>query len=257
MTGDGLVRLNGDSSWERKTWSDRNDLAGNTRFLVYSRWLSMDATAEDKAIVLQRVAHVRSSRMNDGRVVVRPQQWAAPNLAQYRIPLRFAPVPGHTDMLIAAPTARLQPGLYSLSFRAPESWSSRFGVGWTHVAISQYKSRYCVDKLPQGFVPCQGPVTIAANTGNLSIRHLTSSRMDGNGPPRVVIVGDIVNTSTSEVSVPPFNVSLLGARHQVLQSLHDVNVNMPAMMPGRSYRFRIVVTNAATGATQVRVTPAA
>lgn len=256
VTSDGLVRLNGDKSWEVSTWNDRNDLNGNVRFLVYSRWISMDAAPGDQAIVLQRVAHVRSIRAADGTVTRKPDVWDAPNLPQYRIPLRFAPVEGHSDMLIAAPEGRLPPGLYQLSFHGPENWSSRLGVAWPSVAAGQYDSKYCVDKLPQGFVPC-GQEAVAATSTDIAIRDLRSSRMTGDGPPRLVIDGNVVNTSQAQVTVPPFSVVLMDAQHQVLQSLNNVNVDVPMLMPGRSYHFRIVVTNAAADATQVRVTPSA
>ncbi len=163
---------------------------------------------------------------------------------------------GHPDMLIASPTSPLEPGLYSLSFHAPESWSSRFGVAWPSVAIRQYDARYCVDKLPQGFVPCRGHAPAAASA-SVAIRDLRSSRMTGDGPPRLVIDGDVVNTSQVRENVPPLSVVLLNAQDRVLQSLRHVNVIMPVLQPGRSYHFRIVVTNAAPGATQVRVTPSA
>lgn len=256
VTSDGLVRLNGDKSWEVRTWNDRNDLNGNVRFLVYSRWISMDAAPGDRAIVLQRVAHVRSTRAADGTVTRERDDWATTDLPQYRIPLRFAPVAGHSDMLIAAPATTLPPGLYSLSFHGPENWSARVGVGWPGVAAGQYDSRYCVDRAPQGFVPC-GDEAAAATGTDIAIRDLHSSRATGDGPPRLVIDGNVVNTSQTQVNVPTFSVVLLDSQHQVLQSLNDVNVNVPTLMPGRSYHFRIVVTNAAADATQVRVTPSA
>ena len=256
VTSSGLVRLNGDKQWEVRTWNERNNLSGRLRFLVFSRWLSMDATPEDRAIVLEHVAHVRATRNAAGATVRRPDVWASPNLPQYRVPLEFAPVRGHSDMLIATPAAPLEPGLYSLSFHAPESWSSRFGVAWPSVAVRQYDARYCVDKLPQGFVPCRDHVVAAADTA-VAIRDLHSSRMTGDGPPRLVIDGDVVNTSRAQVNVPPLSVVLLNAQDKVLQSLRHVDVSVPTLPPGRSYHFRIVVTNAAANATQVRVTPSA
>ena len=256
VTSSGLVRLNGGKKWEIQTWNRRNNLGSRVRFLVFSRWLSMDATPEDRAIVLERVAHVRATRTADGRIVRRPDIWASPNLPQYRIPLRYAPVRGHSDMLMAAPTAPLEPGLYSLSFHAPESFSSRFGVAWPSVAVRQYDARYCVDKLPTGFVPCRTYAMANADPA-VAIRDLHSSRTIGGGPPQLVIDGDVVNTSQVQENVPPLSVVLLNAQDEVLQSLRHVSVRMPVLLPGQSYHFRIVVTNAATNATQVRVTPAA
>jgi hypothetical protein len=259
VTSDGLVRLNGDTQWEERTWNNRNDLRGNLRFLVFSRWLSMDATPENKAITLERVAHVRSTTDADGTVVRRPDMWASPHLPEYRIPLNFAPVQGHSDMLLASPAERLPPGLYSLSFHAPENLTARFGVAWPSVAMNQYDARYCVDKLPHAFVACEGDTTnlTTGSSTTIAIRDLRSSRTAGRGSGRLVIDGDVVNTSREQETVPPLSVVLLDARDQVLQSLRNVNVDMPTLLPGRSYHFRIVVTNAATNATRVRVTPAA
>ena len=72
VTSSGLIRLNGDKQWEVRTWSHRNDLSGRVRFLVFSRWLTMDATPEDRAIVLERVAHVRATRTANGAIIHRP-----------------------------------------------------------------------------------------------------------------------------------------------------------------------------------------
>ena len=117
--GDQLIRLDGDGNWERSTWSDRSDLPPKIEFIVYNRSLTTDSTPLQDLVELRRVAHVRNDVRGSGNVVpAQNNRWAAPDLPDYRIALNFTPVPGHSDVVVAAPSDPLAPGLYSFSLQA-------------------------------------------------------------------------------------------------------------------------------------------
>jgi hypothetical protein len=112
--GDQLIRLDGDSNWESSTWSERSDLSPKIQFVVYSRTLTTNPTPLQNLVELRRVAHVRNDISGNGSVVpAQNNRWAAPDLPDYRVALNYTPAPGHSDMVVAAPSDPLAPGLYS------------------------------------------------------------------------------------------------------------------------------------------------
>ena len=282
--GDQLIRLDGDSNWERSTWNDRSDLPPKIRFVVYSRLLATDPTQLQSLVELRRVAHVRNDVSGSGNVVpAQNNRWAAPDLPDYRVALNFTPVPGHADMVVAEPSDPLPEGLYSFSLETtPQPLDSRVGIGWSDVNQTQYADAHCVDSYPAGYrlcaesngrtndpaagvvtsQPATMTVTAAPDPGanaqlaNLSIKDLRSSRSAAAGAPTLVVEGDIVNTSSDLRTVPPQLVlSLLGADGAVLQNVAIADLPPAVLAPGDSFHFRSVVTNPPAEAVRVRVTP--
>ena len=282
--GDQLIRLDGDSNWERSTWNDRADLPPKVQFVVYSRTLATDPTELQNLIELRRVAHVRNDVSGNGNVVpAQNNRWAAPDLPDYRVALNYTPVPGHADMVVAAPSDPLAQGLYSFSLQtAPKPIDSRVGIGWSDVDQTQYAEAHCVDSYPAGYRLCAesngrandpaagvvanqpATMTVAAapdpgtnaQLANLSIKDLRSSRSAAGGAPTLVVEGDIVNTSSDLRTVPSQLVlSLLGADGAVLQNVAIADLPPAVLAPGDSFHFRSVVNNPPADAVRVRVTP--
>ena len=154
--GDQLIRLDGDSNWERSTWSGRSDLPPKIQFVVYSRTLTTDSTPLPNLVELRRVAHVRNDIAGTGNVVpAQNNRWAAPDLPDYRVPLSYTPVPGHPDIVVATPSDPLAQGLYSFGLETtPQPLDSRIGVGWSDVDQNQYAAVHCVDSYPAGYRLC-------------------------------------------------------------------------------------------------------
>jgi|SRR5579872_490482 len=287
--GDQLIRLDGDSNWERSTWSSRSDLPPKVEFVVFSRSLTTDPTPLQKLIELRRVAHVRNDVSGNGNVVpAQNNRWAAPNLPDYQVALNFTPVPGHSDMVVAAPSDPLAQGLYSFSLAArPQPLDSRVGIGWSDVDQNQYAEAHCVDSYPGGYRLCAesdarandpaagmianqpaanqpAAMTVAAvpapgtnaSVANLTVMNLRSSRSFVAGSRTLVVEGNLVNTSSALRTVPPQLVlSLLGADGTVLQTVAIADLPPAVLAPGDSYHFRSEVTDPPADAVRVRVTP--
>ena len=258
----GLVRIGGSAGLELQNWSSQQDLGPDTTFIVYSRDLAAANEPLEQEVVLDRVAKVRDERTPDGSVIPTPDAWAAPDLPGYSVPLQYAPVQDHPDMIIAAPVSPLTPGLYSLKLRGTDAWNSRFGVAWSSVPAEQYASQYCVEQLPSGYQPCSaaGATGAAAGGGTdagvgFAVRALHSSVTHDGGVPGLVIEGELVNTSSENEILPALSASLLDNQDQVVQVLPSLTLPEQALESGGVYDFRINVTNPAPGAARVRVTP--
>jgi hypothetical protein len=259
-----VVRLDGNPDWERRTWSVRQDMAPNVRFLVFSRRLATTEQPLDQSITLARVARVRNEQTPAGPV------WASPNLPGYGVTLEFQPVPDHPDMIIAQPESPLSPGLYSLHLLGGAPRNSRFGVAWSSVQESQYAAEYCVERYAGGYRPCSsagggatagttaaagGPVAAATR---FVVRGLHSARGTENGStPILVIEGEIVNTASIPAILPALSATLLDGQDHVVQVLPSVTLPGSPLDPGGVYNFRINVSNPAAGAARVRVSPIA
>jgi hypothetical protein len=288
--GDKLIRLDGDGNWERSTWSDRSDLPPKIEFVVFNRSLTTDPTPLQNLIELRRVAHVRNDVRGNGNVVpAQSNRWAAPDLPDYRVALNFTPVPGHSDVVVAAPSDPLAQGLYSFSLQTrPQPLDSRVGVGWSDVDQNQYALAHCVDDYPTGYRQCaesdgrandpaaadatqappaapssQASMTVAAVPGtnaalaSLTVRDLRSSRTTVAGSRTLVVEGNIVNTSTDLRTVPSQLVlSLLRADGTVVQTVAIADLPPAVLAPGDSYHFRSEVADPPADAVRVRVTPA-
>jgi hypothetical protein len=288
--GDRLIRLDGDSNWERSSWSDRSDLPPKVEFVVFNRSLVTDPTALQNLVELRRVAHVRNDVSGNGNVVpAQNNRWDAPDLPDYRIALNFTPVPGHSDMVVAAPSDPLAQGLYSFSLQTrPRPLDSRVGIGWSDVDQTQYAEAHCVDSYPAGYRLCAesdarandpaagtvanqpaanqpATMTVAAapdpgtnaTVANLTVRDLRSSRSVIAGSLTLVVEGNLVNTSSGLRTVPPqLALSLLGTDGTVLQTVAIADLPPAVLAPGDSYHFRSEVTDPPADAVRVRVTPA-
>jgi len=291
--GDQLIRLDGDGNWERSTWSDRSDLPPKIEFIVYNRSLTTDPTPLQNLIELRRVAHVRNDVRVSGNVApAQSNRWAAPDLPDYRIALNFTPVPGHSDVVVAAPTDPLAPGLYSFSLQSrPQPLDSRVGIGWSDVDQNQYAEAHCVDSYPSGYRLCAESdarandpaagdanltspapatlsnqptaMTVAATPGTnapiaaLSVRDLRSSRTTVAGGLTLVVEGNIVNTSSDLRTVPSqLTLSLLRADGTVVQTVAIADLPPAVLAPGDVYHFRSEVQDPPADAVRVRVTPA-
>lgn len=268
-----LVRLNGPSEWERRTWSNREDMPTNVSFLAYSRDLGAESTPLDQAVTLERVASVRYERTSAGEIITHPvgSVWASPDLPAYQVALAFEPVPGHPDMIVATPASPLPAGLYSLKLHGTEVEDSRFGVAWSTVPQAAYAAQNCVEKYPGGYSPCgaapqagtlgtAAPAQYSANqpTADFVVRNLRSHHVtETNGAPELVIQGELINTSSIPAIMPALAATLLDAQNQVLQALPAVTLPATPLAPGGVYDFRINVANPAPGAANVRVTPTA
>ncbi|MDA8048675.1 MAG: hypothetical protein M0002_01460 [Rhodospirillales bacterium] len=279
VNGGALIRLNGSKTWERRTWSVRDALAPEVNFIVFSRRLASDSQPLSSSVLLERVASVRYKQTASGSVIPYTvgARWASPNLPAYRIPLEFAPVPNQPSMIVAVPQEPLTPGLYSLKLLGKAVWNSRFGIAWSSVAVNQYAAQNCVDKFLGGYRPCgavptassalasdpiargAAPVNLVpAATERFAVRDLRSARVvQGDGARTLVIEGELVNTSSVRALMPALAVSLLGPQGTVVQALPAVTLPGRPLDPGGVYNFRINVSNAASGATGVRVTPTA
>ncbi len=276
-----LVRLDGPSEWERRTWSSREDMPTNVSFLAYSRALGASSAPLDQAVTLERVASVRYERTSAGEIISHPvgSVWASPDLPAYQVALAFEPVQGHPDMIIATPDAPLPAGLYALQLHGAEVENSRFGIAWSTVPQAAYAAQNCVEKYPGGYSPCgaaepagaaggapvgtmgtAAPAQYSANqsTADFVVRDLRSHHVtDMNGAPELVIQGELVNTSPIPAIMPALAATLLDAQNQVLQALPAVTLPATPLAPGGVYNFRINVANPAPGAANVRVTPTA
>jgi hypothetical protein len=283
--GDQLIRLDGDSNWERSTWSNRSDLPPKVEFVVFNRSLTTDPTPLQDVIELRRVAHVRNDVNGNGNVVpAQNNRWAAPDLPVYRVALNFTPVPGHSDMVVAEPSDPLAQGLYSFSLQTrSQPLDTRVGIGWSDVDQTQYAEAHCVDSYPAGYRLCSesdarandpaagtignqpAAMTVAAVpapgtnavVANLTVKDLRSSRSVVAGALTLVVEGDLVNTSAALRTVPPQLVlSLLGADGTVLQNVAIADLPPAVLAPGDSYHFRSEVSDPPANAVRVRVTPA-
>lgn len=268
-----LVRLDGSSGWERQTWTEREDLAPQVRFLAFNRDLGLNAQPLDRSITLSRVASLRDDATAVGTETPHPpgSVWVTPDLPAYQIPLEFEPVPDHPEMVIAQPESPLPPGLYSLKLHGNDVVNSRFGVAWSSVQQRQYAAQYCVDHYPGGYQSCAtaapggttvGTTTLAtapaASEVRFAVRDLHSARStSGDGSPDLVIEGELVNTSQVQAILPALSATLLDGEGRVVQVLPSVTLSGPPLDPGGTYNFRINVANPAPGASQVRVAPIA
>jgi hypothetical protein len=290
--GDNLIRLDGDSNWERSTWSDRSDLPRKTEFVVFNRSLTTDPTQLQDLIELRRVAHVRNDIRANGIVVpAANNRWAAPDLPDYRVALNFTPVPGHSDVVVAVPSDPLDPGLYSFSLQTrPQALDSRLGIGWSDVDQNQYAEAHCVDSYPGGYRLCaesdarandpaaaeaalqpaagsppsnQPAVMTAAAAparatnaplATLTVRDLRSSRSTVAGAQTLMVEGNIVNTSADLRAVPSQLVlSLLRADGSIAQTVAIADLPPAVLAPGDSYHFRSEVKDPPADAVRVRV----
>ncbi|MGH7103655.1 MAG: DUF3426 domain-containing protein [Acetobacteraceae bacterium] len=266
-----LVRLDGPSEWERRTWSGREDMPTNVSFLAFSRALGGESAPLDQAVTLERVASVRYERTSTGEIITHPvgAVWASPDLPAYQVALAFRPIPSHPDMIIATPNSPLPPGLYSLKVHGAETQDSRFGVAWSTVPQATYGAQNCVEKYPGGYSPCGATVPAGGtmtpaqysahqSTGDFVVRNLRSQHLtETNGAPELVIQGELINTSSIPAIMPALAATLLDAQSQVLQALPAVTLPATPLAPGGVYDFRINVANPAPGAANVRVTPTA
>ena len=268
-----LVRLEGSPDWERRTWSEREDLAPQVRFLAFSRALASNSEPLDRVITLSRVASLRDDATAVGVETAHPpgSVWLSPDLPDYRIRLEFQPVPDHPEIVIAQPESPLPPGLYSLKLNGNEVQNSRFGIAWSSVQANQYAARYCVDRYPGGYQSCASSApsgtdagattrasTPAAGETHFVVRDLHSARArSGDGASGLIIEGELVNTSQVAAILPALSATLLDGQGQVVQVLPSVTLSGSPLDPGATYNFRINVSNPAVGAAQVRVAPIA
>ncbi|MGH6930292.1 MAG: hypothetical protein ACREEV_18385 [Dongiaceae bacterium] len=143
-----LGRVDGERSYQVETWESRSTLQPGVQFLVFDRALDDRSVRLQNAITLRRLAHVRNEVAASG--VARPtgkDVWVVAELAEFAVPLDFAPVPGREDMVRAVPSRALEPGLYALEFHQGASTvSGRFGVDWGDVDKNSYIAANCVDR---------------------------------------------------------------------------------------------------------------
>ncbi|MBK1696166.1 hypothetical protein [Rhodovibrio salinarum] len=144
-----LIRLG--AAGHAAQWSSANNLPGNVRLLVANRGMGSDPSLFDDYVTLTRAGWVRSEIQSDGSVQpTMGQQYAVPELAEYRVPISLSYVGRENglDIVRVTPKTPLEPGLYSIEAdpAASQSVSGRFGVQAGQLDRRRYARNHCLDR---------------------------------------------------------------------------------------------------------------
>lgn len=240
-TGAGLVRLDGDLEWERKTWGQRSNLPADSELVIRDAALAGSADA----VGLRRVAWVRSTISNGGEIIpVTGNNWINAPLPSLEVPVDYArPTEAQPDVVRLRPQEPLQPGLYAAYAETPEgSRNARFGVAWPETDKQAYAASVCVDRYAASdttYRPC-AEQDLAGADDRLQIYLVRPEKRETGAGRSMVISGVILNNSDRVQPVPLLTAELRDPRGQALTSWR-FKADSTELKPGQSTSFRTEV----------------
>ena len=239
VSGDELQRLDGNAQWEAESWPKRSDLGPGTRFVIYQSALRKAKRAPQDVIRLSKVAWVRSRISANGTISpVTNSRWAAADLKNLEVPLKFRAVDSRDNILLATPTRPLEPGLYALQFRGgAQRINARAGILWSSVNQEKYSAATCVDQYADGsYRSCDDQPRVLSTTGLELYLVNPESKVEPDGST-IVVRGVVVNKSSQRRRVPELEGVLRSADGQVVKQWR-FDPNITDLSPGESTEFR-------------------
>lgn len=242
-SGDQLIKLDGNASWERKTWPRRSDLPPGIEIVVRDPRLATLSAPVDGAVGLRRVAWVRSEISDSGRITsVDGTQWRAVALPGLEVPVEYtAPGGSKRDAITLRPREPLDPGLYSVYLDAGQgSRAARFGVGWPQVDKRAYSATVCVDHYvgdSSGYRSCSEQPDTAASANGLRIYLVDPQTRQNTTGRSVLISGVVVNDSDGVRAVPVLTAELRSPAGHILRRWR-FRAAVSRLDPGESTSFR-------------------
>lgn len=241
-TGEGLVRLDGDVEWEKKTWARRSDLPANSELIIRDAEL---AGSDGNAVGLRKVAWVRSTINDTGQIApVTGNKWLSAPLPALEVPLDYIKTAESDPELIRIrPQQPFEPGLYSLYAETAEgSRNARFGVAWPETDKDAYAASVCVDRYAGAetvYRLCEEQ-NLAGADDKLQIYLVRPEKRDSGAGRSTVISGVILNNSSRVQPVPLLNAELRNTQGQTLTSWR-FKADSTELEPGQSTSFRTEV----------------
>lgn len=241
-TGEGLVRLDGDVEWEKKTWERRSNLPPNSELIIRDAEL---AGSDGNAVGLRRVAWLRSTINDSGEITpATGNKWVSAPLATLEVPLDYVETTrSDPDLVHLRPQQPLEPGLYALYAETAEgSRNARFGVAWPETDKDAYAASVCVDRYAgaeTAYRRCQEQ-NLAGAGDQLQIYLVRPEKRDSSAGRSMVISGVILNSSSRAQPVPLLTAELRNAQGQALTSWR-FKADSTELEPGQSTSFRTEV----------------
>ena len=201
-------RLDEDPQKVLKTWDLRTNLPRNVQFLVIHDSVATAPPNAD-AVLLQQVARVRNNIEPNGTVQKAAKaEWVIAHLPEFEIPVTVTRMEGSPRVLRVTANRLLEPGLYSLTYRAKgSSVGGRFGIEWKAADKAQYAAQYCVDRYqgnPASYRACSEskPLETAASASALKVHGLKVRKELIGGQPALVLEGQVTNSTASGQRAP-------------------------------------------------------
>ncbi|WP_193368325.1 FxLYD domain-containing protein [Pelagibius marinus] len=243
---DELMRLDGDSRWEVKSWPQRADLNRFTEFVIYDPMIPRDSRTDRSLATIWRVAWLRSEI--DSRGFAGPidgSEWVVAPLDSFIVPATAEPVQGWPGYVHVVPDRPLQPGLYSLKLnRGGRERIARFGVGWNGIDKRRYAARNCVDRYSETGSQYRACADDQVTRQDVSTEGLEITLVD---PTRrgttLVVQGIVTNTTERAKRLPSMRAILLDKAGRRLTNAVIVP-RKSDLSAGERLRFRTEIANA-------------
>jgi hypothetical protein len=234
-----LGRLDEDSDKVVKTWQQRTSLSRDLNFLVIHESVATLPVDADN-IALQKVARVRNNVKTNGKIAKAPKaEWVTADVPGYMVPVTVTRNSGNPRALLVSANEPLEPGLYSLTYRAgKQRIGGRFGIGWNSIDKTQYASRYCVDRYlstPAIYRPCAEHD--ALETAVLKVHDLRIQKQMVGGKPTLVLEGRLTNASAKQQTVPPL-LAVINDKNGRELTRWTFQPKVAQLRPGATISFR-------------------